>query len=527
MKPPGRPGSLLSGGVIGLVWLAISATSAIADPVVQTLTGEVVGSEAGPLSVFRGIPYAAPPVGPLRWREPQPPATRDRLVAKAFGPACIQPVSVAQDAAFGPIGAQSEDCLTLNVWTPTPAPGTDLPVMVWIHGGGFVSGAGSLPAYDGATLAEQGAVVVTLNYRLGALGFFAHPALDQDAPDGPVNFGLLDQIAALQWVRDNIGSFGGDPGNVTILGESAGAQSVLALFASPLAQGLFHKGIAQSPYGIPSHNRAEARTVGIEVANALDLDGENASLAALRGVPAEAFANIGGRGRSLAPSLVFGDAALPAPILDRFEQRQSAALPLIIGNNSNEASVAELFGIDPASLVQKLGAAKIGVRLLFPEATDDADLARLVVRDSVFSAFGKRIADLHAQRAPAWRYHFSYLPEALQGVEPGVPHGGEIAFVLGTLDETPAYRDIHTPADDLMAERMNAYWLAFARTGRPEPAGEPAWLGSTRRQSRTMEFSDEPELRNRFHDRRLNILIGVIRILGELLDHRRDAAGGI
>jgi para-nitrobenzyl esterase len=202
-------------------------------------------------------------------------------------------------------------------------------------------------------------------------------------------------------------------------------------------------------------------------------------------------------------------------------------LPLIIGNNSNEASVAELFGIDPASLVQKLGAAKIGVRLLFPEATDDADLARLVVRDSVFSAFGKRIADLHAQRAPAWRYHFSYLPEALQGVEPGVPHGGEIAFVLGTLDETPAYRDIHTPADDRMAERMNAYWLAFARTGRPEPAGEPAWLSSTRRQSRTMEFSDQPELRNRFHDRRLTMLIGVIRILGELLDHRRDATGGI
>ena len=161
MKPPGRPGSLLCGGVIGLAWLAISATSAIADPVVQTMTGEVVGSEAGPLSVFRGIPYAAPPVGPLRWREPQPPATRDRLAARAFGPACIQPVSAAQDAAFGPIGAQSEDCLTLNVWTPTPAPDADLPVMVWIHGGGFISGS-SEPSFYGPEyfMATQEAVLV-------------------------------------------------------------------------------------------------------------------------------------------------------------------------------------------------------------------------------------------------------------------------------------------------------------------------------------------------------------------------------
>lgn len=517
------PGRLLGGSVIGLVWLAISATSAIADPVVQTLTGEVVGSEAGALSVFRGIPYAAPPVGPLRWREPKPPATWDRLAAKAFGPACIQPVSVAQDAAFGPIGTTSEDCLTLNVWTASPGSGADLPVMVWIHGGGFVSGAGSLPAYDGSTLARQGAVVVTLNYRLGALGFFAHPGLDHGRTDGPVNFGLLDQVAALQWVRDNIRAFGGDPGNVTILGESAGAQSVLALFASPLAKGLFHKGIAQSPYGIPSHSPAEARATGVEVARALGLDAENASGAALRAVPAEAFANISGRGRSLAPSLVYGDAVLPAPILDRFEQGQSAALPLVIGNNSNEASVAELFGIDPASLVEKLGVARIGVRLLFPEATDDADLARQALRDAVFGAFGKRIADLHSRRAPAWRYFFSYLPEQQQGTEPGVPHGGEIAFVLGTLDRTPAYQDIRTPADDHMSERMSAYWLTFARTSRPEPAGEPPWLPSTASQSRTMEFSGHPELRNRFHDRRLNILIGVIRILGDLLDHRRDA----
>jgi para-nitrobenzyl esterase len=519
LKSRGGRVRLMVLGAIALAGSALSATTALADPVVRTQQGDVVGVEAGPLSVFRGIPYAAPPVGALRWRAPRPPDAWNRRSATAFGPACIQPVSAVQDAAFGPLGVQSEDCLTLNVWTPTRNPGSSLPVMVWIHGGGFVSGAGSLPAYDGSTLARQGVVVVTLNYRLGALGFFAHPALDQESPDGPVNFGLLDQIAALQWVRDNIGAFGGDTGNVTILGESAGAESVLALFASPLAQGLFHKGIAQSPYGIPSHSPAKARAAGIEVAKALELDGEHASAAALRGIAAEAFATITGRGASLAPSLVYGDAVLPARILDRFEQGQSAALPLVIGNNSNEASVAELFGIDPASLVQKLGVAKIAVRLLFPEATDDADLARHAVRDAVFGAFVKRIADQHSRRAPAWRYYFNYLPEQQQGTEPGAPHGGEIAFVLGTLDRTPAYRDIRTPADDRVAERMTAYWLAFARTGRPAPTGEPDWRRSTARRSRTMEFSDDAVLRTRFRDRQLNILIRVIRILDSIVGH--------
>ncbi len=390
--------------------------------------------------------------------------------------------------------------------------------MVWIHGGGFVSGAGSLPAYDGTTLAKNGAVVVTLNYRLGALGFFAHPALTTVSPRGPVNFGLLDQIAALKWIQRNIAAFGGDPGNVTIMGESAGAQSVLALYASPLAHGLFHRGIAQSPYGIPSHSLAEARSAGIEVSRALGLPAESSSLTALRAVPAESFARISGRNQTLAPSLVYGDTVLPSTILDRFEHGQAAALPLLIGNNSNEASVAELFGIDPASLVTNLGLAKIAVRLLFPTATDDADLARQAVRDSVFSAFVKRIADLNSRRAPSWRYYFDYLPEREQGSEPGVSHGGEIAFVLGTLDKTPAYQS-SSPGDKLVSQRMVAYWLAFARTGRPDPAGEPDWLPSTPRLSRTMAFSGQPELRTRFHESRLNILIGIIGVLGNILEH--------
>lgn len=510
--------------LIGLSWLAVSAAAATAQPVAETPSGQMVGIASSGLSVFRGIPYAAPPVGSLRWREPQSAPPQDRLEATAFGPACIQPVSAAQDAAFGPTGPQSEDCLTLNVWAPEAAPAARLPVMVWIHGGGYVSGTGSLSAYDGSTLAQQGAVVVTLNYRLGALGFFSHPALQAEAPSGPLNFGILDQIAALKWVQANIAAFGGDPDNVTIMGESAGAQSVLVLFASPIARGLFHKGIAQSPYGIPSHSRAEARTVGVEVARGLGLDGESASLIELRQVPAAAFATLTGPGRSLAPSPVYGDAVLPAPILEQFERGETAPLPLLIGNNSNEASVAELFGVDPVALVERLGVAGIGVRLLFPGTRDDADLGRQAVRDSIFSAFVKHIADLHSQRAPAWRYYFNYLPERQRALEPGVSHGGEIAFVLGTLDRTPAYQDIRTATDDRMARRVGSYWLAFARTGRPDPVGEPAWAPSTRRQSVTMEFADEPSPSARFHERRLNILIGVIGILDNLVGQKRDAA---
>ena len=515
---------LCGGALIGLAWLMVGASVAAAGPVVETPDGQVVGAAASGVAIFRGIPYAAPPVGSLRWREPQPARPQDRLDATAFGPACIQPVSAAQDAAFGPTGPQSEDCLTLNVWAPEAAPARRLPVMVWIHGGGYVSGTGSLPSYDGSSLAQQGAVVVTLNYRLGALGFFAHPALDTELSSGSINFGILDQIAALKWVQANIAAFGGDPDNVTIMGESAGAQSVLVLFASPLARGLFHKGIAQSPYGIPSHSRAEARTVGVEVARGLGLDGEGASLAELRQVPAAAFASLTGPGRSLAPSPVYGDPVLPAPILEQFERGETAPLPLLIGNNSDEASVAELFGIDPAVLVERLGLARIAVRLLFPGTRDNADLGRQAVRDSIFSAFVKHIADLHSQRAPAWRYYFNYLPERQRALEPGVSHGGEITFVFDTLSRTPAYQDIRTPADDRMARRVGAYWLAFARTGRPDPVGEPAWASSTRRRSVTMEFGDEPVLRNRFHERRLNILIGVIGILDNLAGQKREDA---
>jgi para-nitrobenzyl esterase len=408
--------------------------------------------------------------------------------------------------------------LYLNVWTPNADPAAKLPVMVWIHGGALVTGAGSLPIYDGAPLAERGAVVVNLNYRLGPLGFFSHPALDKANPGGPVNYGLLDEIAALKWVQQNISAFGGDPNNVMIFGESAGAESVLALFASPLAQGLFHKGVAESSYGIPSHTRAKAQQAGIVTADAVGLDGANATIQELRAAPAEKFAAVKEKGASLAPSFVYGDSALPEPILDIFQQGKEAAVPLIIGNNSDEATVAVAFGIDPAKLIEKLGLAKIALKALYPGVQDNDELGRQVIRDLIFTAFVKRMADLHAQRAPSWRYYFSYVPVNLRGKEPGVPHGGEIAFVMGTGAIAPQTKEIFTPADYAMSKRVGDYWFEFARSSNPTPAGEPAWSQADAKKDVVLEFGETIALQQNFMRARLDVFVGLLNVLGKLLD---------
>jgi para-nitrobenzyl esterase len=467
--------------------------------------------------VFKGIPYAAPPVGELRWQDPQPPeAWTGVRQATEFGTACIQPESKSLEGA-GEVGPQSEDCLYLNIWTPTTDPNAKLPVMVWIHGGALVIGAGSLPLYDGTPLSERGAVVVTLNYRLGHLGFFSHPALDKVHPGGTVNYGLLDQIAALKWVQENIAQFGGDPNNVMIFGESAGGQSVLAHFASPLSRGLFHKGVAESSYGIPSNTRAKALDAGIKVADSLGLPGADATLAELRAVPANKFGPLNDKGLTLAPGFVIGDAALPETILDTFQKGNEAPVPLIIGNNSDEATVAESFGIDPAKVISELGIARIAVKSLYPGVNDNETLGRYVIRDLVFTSFAKRMADLHAARAPSWRYYFSYVPVNLRDQEPGVPHGGEIVFVFGTGDIAPVPKTYFTNADREMSKEVGDYWFAFARTGRPEPDGQPEWAQNDARNDSTMEFGETITLQTNFMRTRLNIYIGVLNLLGRIL----------
>lgn len=486
---------------------------------VTTKSGTVRGVLENGLAVFKGIPYAASPVGELRWREPQPVAPwQDVRDADAFGDACVQVPSPTL-AALGGVERMSEDCLYLNVWTPNTNPSAKLPVMVWIHGGALVNGASSVPLYSGAPLAQDGAVVVNLNYRLGPLGFFSHPALDQNGPSRTVNFGLMDQIAALRWVQDNIAAFGGDPHNVMIFGESAGGQSVLALFASPLAKGLFAKGAAQSPYGVPSHTRAQALKSGIAVADAVGLDGANATLEQLRAVPAEKFVGLRGKDLTLAPSFVAGDDALPQPILDVFEAGKQAPLPLIIGSNSDEATVATAFGFDPADLIKQLGLASIALKPLYPGVDNDTELGSQLIRDLIFTAFVRRISDLHSKVAPSWRYYFTYVPVNRRAQEPGVPHGGEIAFVMDTAEYEPALANSWSEADTEMARKVSAYWHAFASTSKPEVAGEPAWLPNSASADRTLEFGDTIAMQDNLMGRRLGVFIGLQKLIGRFL-HR-------
>ena len=460
------------------------------------------------VAVFRGIPFAAPPVGDLRWREPQPiqPWTDVRQTT-TVGPSCPQKRGLSLEGGGDP-GLLDEDCLYLNVYTPRADPGVRLPVMVWIHGGALIFGRGGLKIYDGSSLARRGVVVVTINYRLGPLGFFAHPALNKENPKGSVNFGLLDQIAALNWVKSNIGAFGGDPTKVTIFGQSAGAQSVLALMTSPLANDLFRGAIAQSPYGVPSHTRAKASATGVAIANAVGLPGAGASMADLRNISWARLASLDGQGLSLTPGFVVGDEVVPMQLLEAFQKGRQAAVPLVIGSNSDDASVAVAFGIDPAQLVQKMGRARVFVRPYYPGVTDDRQLGREVARDVVFTAFARRIAYLHSARAPTWRYYFSHGGAAAAGAG----HGAEVPFVLGTLEQCQCLENPANALDRAVERRVGDRWVSFATTG--TPAGEPVWEPDNRGRGWALEIGGDDLSRPGFMIARLNAFITVLNVVG-------------
>ncbi len=477
-------------------------------PTAETTSGPVQGQVVNDTAVFRGVPFAAPPVGDRRWREPQPvqPWSAVRQAVSA-APSCPQKRGLSLEGGGDP-GELDEDCLYLNIFTPRADPSASLPVMVWIHGGALIFGGGGLAIYDGSALARRGVVVVTINYRLGPLGFFAHPALAKESPGGAVNFGLLDQIAALRWVQSNIGAFGGDPAKVTIFGQSAGAQSVLALMASPLASGLFRGAIAESPYGVPSHTRAKASATGAAIASAVGLPGGDAGMAALRSIPAERLASLDGKGLSLAPGFIVGDPAVPMPLLDAFQQGREAAVPLIVGSNSDDASVAVAFGIDPAQLVQKMGRAHVLVRSFYPGVTDNSQLGQNVARDVVFTAFARRIAYLHSARAPTWRYYFAH-----SGTTPsGAGHGAEVPFVLGTVEQCQCLGRSPTPLDLAVARRVGDRWAAFASTGKP--TGIPAWEPDNRSRGWALEIGAEETGRPGFMMARLNAFITGLNVVG-------------
>ncbi|PKH26747.1 carboxylesterase [Enterobacterales bacterium CwR94] len=442
---------------------------------VRIAEGELRGHWEQETFAFKGIPYAAPPTGNLRWRPPQPIApwsgVRD---ACHFGAASWQVRASCVEVGGGDPGVTDEDCLYLNVWSPDLSPKAKMPVMVWVHGGGFNIGSGGLSPYNGAALARRGVVVVTLNYRLGHLGFFAHPALDAEYAEGSEinNFALLDLIAALQWVQRNIAAFGGDQNNVTLFGESSGARSVLSLFASPLTEGLFHKGIAQSAYALPDTPRQKALLQGTAVANAFDL--QDATAEQLRALPADAFMTLPPP-LAVSPVPIVGDLLLPEPMMEVFAEGKQRKLPLMIGSNSDEASVLSYFGVDVKHIVQQLMRKQpVGMRLMkafYRDAADVETLGRQLTRDMVFTTLGYMILKGQAKAdMPGWRYYFDYVSENARDLYPhGTWHGNEIAYVLDTLDALPVLNEgrEYTAGDRKMAEHVCDYWVTFARDATP------------------------------------------------------------
>ncbi|QHM71062.1 carboxylesterase/lipase family protein [Mixta intestinalis] len=487
---------------------------------IHTAEGALRGTVDDGVFVFKGIPYAAPPVGALRWRGPKPVApwqgVRDAL---QWGNASWQNREYCVLAGGGEPGPLSEDCLYLNVWTPDMEPARSLPVMVWIHGGGFSIGAGGLPPYNGRALAARGVVLVTLNYRLGHLGFFAHPALDAEVPQGEAinNFALLDQIAALQWVQRNITAFGGDRRNVTIFGESSGGRSVLSLFTSPLAAGLFHKGIVQSAYSLPDKKRAEALACGVAVAHHLGLD--NATAEELRALPADSFwslpAHLGN-----GPVAIAGDRVLPKPMVEVFTAARQHRYPLMIGYNSDEASVLEYFGVNATAVITELRArrplALKLIRSLYDEH-DDVRLGRKVARDMAFGTMTLLAVQAQQRRGvPGWRYYFDYVSENSRDLcRYGSWHGNEIPYVMDTLNaENVQMADRpFTAGDRQFAHRVSEYWLRFAQDATEfshQLAGETPWPAWRSGEDITLRFGMKGEAaivpQRRFMRLRLRLL---------------------
>lgn len=458
---------------------------AATSPVAHTPSGDLRGRREGPANVFRGVPYAAAPVGELRWKAPQSfPAWKGVREAAEFGLSAPQagPADVADIVSIGgapePTG---EDCLTLNVWTPieTAAPA---PVMVWLHGGSNRMGAGSLPFYDGAALARDGVVLVSVNYRLGQLGFFAHPALTAEAAaDEPLgNQALLDQIAALEWVRDHIGAFGGDPANITLFGESAGGLDILALMTAKRARGLFHKAIVQSGGGwLPATPLKTAQERGVAAATALGLAMPDAP--ALRAVASRRLTDVEG---AFGP--VIDGRLLNRDPISAFARGDFADVPLMIGVNSGEDSLLNYGG--GLKRFGQLIKPNAKLAALYPEAKgDEEQLIRLGFRDFAFAAPARWVAS-RPRRSKAWLYAFDYVEEARREVMPRANHAAEIFHVFETLDHRPDGAPPATENDRAVSAAMHARWVDFARTGAPGAD----WPAYTPTDDAWMVFNDMP-----------------------------------
>lgn len=472
--------------------LTLPAHADTAERVVRIDSGELAGVVQGDVVSFKGIPYAAPPVGDLRWRAPQPVAAwSGARKTDKVGALCMQTINPS-DNGVGPPPA-SEDCLTLNVFAPANATRSPVPVMYWIHGGGFVNGSGTAALYDGTELAKRGVVVVTMNYRLGRFGFFAHPALTKETPAGPqANFALMDMIAGLQWVKRNIAAFGGDATNVTIFGESAGGAAVNQLMISPPARGLFHKAISQS--GLGRERRAyldraspdgqpSAHDDGVAFAEKLGVKGDD--LVALRAVSADAI--VANTDPNVGPTPIIEGNLVPEDVDPAFRAGHQAKVPYMAGSNALE------FPFYYASLPGTIGrlmkfSAEEAARIVAAYGGEDAFKAN-VISDVLFTEGARHIARTHAKSGQAaYLYRFSVLPESAPPQMRGTPHAQERQYVFKTLSTSPWKTNAR---DERAADLVTAYWVAFAKTGNPNGNGRPDWPTVGQHDARIFEFTND------------------------------------
>jgi len=522
--------------VLITVLLSSAALAAITDPV-RVEQGLLAGSNgaSADLRVYRGIPFAAPPVGDLRWKAPQPAAKWQGVrQAAEFSNACWQTPYPAAAAIYqANLPPLSEDCLYLNIWTTAKSAKDRLPVMVWIHGGGFTRGFAGTRAYDGEALARKGAVIVTINYRLGIFGFFAHPALSAESGHhASGNYALLDQIAALQWVQKNIAAFGGDPTRVTVFGESAGSWAVNALMASPLAKGLFQRAIGESGGSFsPMKTLPEAEKEGEKLADSLapapavdakteagDKPPSQSILKTLRSKPAEELlkASDAETVRAIVDGWV-----LPEEVAAIFTQGKQNDVPLIVGYNADEGTTLAPQGANLKALMfaggiyQRYGSQADAFLKIYPARSDEQAVSSYysAFRDQLFGWEMRTWARMATKTGhqPAYLYYFSRRPPGPQSARLRAFHASEIAYVFGTFVWPFPWED----TDKKLSDAMTSYWVNFAATGNPNGGRLTKWPVYSGKDDQALEFGDHIAVRTEINKAGLDFFDGYYQSLAE------------